>query len=262
MPDGRLPATTERVLADGRVNRFPGRADVEAALPGLRTDDGFDAALVGEALFGWVRAGQTGCVFAQLLAGDPPAAGWRSIVVPEPLDDGVLAEVLAAPVLAGAEAAQVAFPWVGTAEELADLVAQIARLPEWHGVEIPGGADPDQVRVGLRWRLPEPDHVSWVLGFAPFEFMPFTRRGPFVALELRTAAVYQAARRRVEGHDEVHLADLDAPVGPDRFARMWARTVERKRSLLAGELEDAAKARVTFSLPRRLAADLPFLAAP
>lgn len=261
MPDGRLPATVERVLADGRVNRFPGRADVEAALPGLRTEAGFDAALVGEALFGWVRAGQTGCLYAQLLAADPPAARWRSVVVPEPLDDEVLAQVLAAPVFDGAEAAQVAFPWVDTVEELADLVAQIARLPEWYGVEVPGGADPDVLRVGLRWRLPVPDHVSWVLGFAPFDCMPFTRRAPFVALELRTAAVYRAARRRVEHHDEVHLADLDAPVDPDRFARMWARTVERKRSLLAGELTDAAKARVTFSLPRSVADRLPFVGA-
>lgn len=261
MPDGRLPATVTRVLADGRVNRFPGRADVEAALPGLRTDGAFDAALVGEAMFGWVRAGQTGCLFAQLLAVDPPAARWRSVVVPEPLDDDVLAQVLAAPVFDGADAAQVVFPWVDSIDELVGLIAQIARLPEWHGVEISGGTDPELVRVGLRWRLPVADHVSWVLGFAPFDSMPFTRRAPFVALELRTAAVYRAARRHVEGHAEVHLADLDAPVDPDRFARMWARTVERKRSLLGDELTEAAKARVTFSLPRSVAEQLPFVGA-
>lgn len=257
MAGGRLSASVERVLADGRTNWFPGREDFEAALPGLRTDDGFAAELVGEALFGWVRAGQTGCLFAQLLAADPSSAGWRSIVVPAPVDDDTLATVLGSVVFAGADAAQVCFPWVDTPEALVEMIAQIARLPDWHGVEI--GSDEELVRVGLRWRLPVADHVSWVLGFAPFDFIPFTRRAPFAALELRTAAVYQSSRRRIEGDNEVHLADLDAPVPPDRFARMWARTTERKRSLLAGELELAAKARVTFTVPAALAEGLPFV---
>lgn len=254
----RLKASVVRQLADGRVNHFSNRDDFEAALPGLRNDSGFDAAAVAEATFGWARTGQTGCLFATLLAAGPGAAGWQSLVIPEAVSDDTLRALLDARLATKPEAATVVFPWADTATALAALVSQLARLPDWHGVVIHGDEPPGLVRIGLRWRLPIEDHASWVLGFGPFEFLPFTRRAPFTALVFRCGAAYTLPRRRVEDHNEVHLADLPAPVDEVRYDRMWRRTVERKASLLAGELEGGAKARVTFTLPADLRDDLAF----
>lgn len=256
-----LGASIERRLADGRVNRFSSRADFEAALPGLRSDAGYDAALVGEAMFGWARTGQTGCLFATMLAGDPASAGWQSVVIPDMVSDETLHALVSGMLSAGPEAATIVFPSVETPEALASLLDQLARLPDWHGVVLDGEEElVGLLRIGLRWSLPTPGHVSWVLGFGPFDFLPFTRRAPFTALIFRCAAAHTLSRRRIEGHDEVHLADLPAPVDGERYSRMWSRTESRKRSLLAGEFEPGAKARVTFTLPAELRDRLAFAA--
>jgi hypothetical protein len=256
----RLGASIERRLEDGRVNRFSSRADFEAVLPGLRAESGFDAAAVGEAMFGWARTGQTGCLFATMLAAEPSDAGWQSVVIPEAVSDETLHALVHGLLTARLEAATVVFPTVDTPASLVALVNQVARLPDWHGLVIDGDEPAGLVRVGLRWHLPVPDHVSWVLGFGPFDFLPFTRRAPFTALVFRCGAEYTLPRRRVEDHDEVHLADLRAPVDEERYARMWSRTVTRKQSLLAGELAAGAKARVTFTLPADLRGQLAFAA--
>lgn len=259
----KMRASVERRLADGRVNRFSNRADFEEALPGLRVGDRYDPAVVNEAMFGWARTGQTGCLFATLLAGDPASAGWRSVVVPEPVDDETMDRLLSTLLAAGTEAAQLVVPWVDTPERLAEFVSQVGRLPNWYIREvIDGDAEPGFVRIALRWRLPEPDHVSWVLGFGPFDFMPFTRRSPFTALIFRSAAAHSDAipRTRREDHTEVHLADLQAPVDQERYDRMWSRTEKRKVSLLDGELMGGAKARVTFLIPEELRPNLAFAA--
>lgn len=255
-----MGASIERRLQDGRLNRFSSRADFEAALPALRSDAGPDAAAVGEAMFGWARTGQTGCMFATMLAADPAGAGWQSVVIPEAVNDETLHAVVHGLLTAGPEAATVVFPAVDTPARLASLIDQMARLPDWHGLIVGGEGIAGLIRVGLRWELPVPDHVSWVLGFGPFDFLPFTRRAPFTALVFRCTAAYTLPRRRVEDHEEVHLADLHAPVDEERYARMWSRTETRKQSLLAGELLEGAKARVTFTLPADLRDRLAFAA--
>lgn len=251
MPE-RLKASVAHRLADGRTKYFSIREDFEAALPGLRNDSGFDEATVAEAMFAWARTGQTGCLFAALLAAGPTAAGWRSLVIPDAVSDDTLHALVDAMLATEPEAVTIVFPWVDTAAALAALVSQVARLPDWQSVLIDGDELPGLIRVGLRWRLPVEDHASWVLGFGPFEFLPFTRRAPFTALVFRCRAAYSLPRRRAEDHNEVHLADLPAPVDEVHYERMWRRTVERKVNLLAGQLEAGAKARVTFTLPAEL----------
>lgn len=171
--------------------------------------------------------------------------------------------VLRTMLTAGTEASQLVVPWVDTPDRLVEFVSQVGRLPDWYVRDVTDGEPEDGlIRVAVRWRLPEPDHVSWVLGFGPFEFMPFTRRSPFTALIFRSAAAHPDAipRTRREHHTEVHLADLDPRVDEARYTDMWSRTEKRKVSLLAGELVSGAKARVTFLIPEALRSSLAFAA--
>ncbi|HEX8632548.1 MAG TPA: hypothetical protein VF703_00185 [Pyrinomonadaceae bacterium] len=212
--------------------------------------------LLGSILFEWYRQGQIACVFAQRLARDTDTAKWQSITIRGTVDaaqlEGILEE--AADKL---EALQLIFPGPGTAQQAVELIKslcahiswschEIAWMPEEHG---------DSLQVGLRWHRPDSSYVSWVLGIAPFEPMPFTRRfigSPFIALVFRPSPPSQFAPTPVEsGLDASHLAHMDDGLGSDQGKRENTTNATRraKHALLGEELRSTARAKVTFALP-------------
>jgi len=135
------------------------------------------------------------------------------------------------------------FPYVQDEASILELVRQVAGLPDWWWVE----KDPSErlARVGLRWLLPDRKHVSWVLGFAPMPWLPFTRRAPVTALVLRVRPEAHATPEEdlEDGLQGVHLAHLAHSMGHrgDLGGPVWKGTEARKRTLLWGDLSQDAK---------------------
>jgi len=256
----------ERPIEGKRPRRFPERSDLVTSLveQGLVADEadllGRRPDLVGDLMLNWIQHSQTSCRFATQLAKLRDQAGWHNVVFPRRLNDltfRTMIDSVICPPPDTAELIMFVFPWVQTAEDLAGLIAQIVTCSGWSWVE-PIAIDApaaDECLVGLRWLLPSGKSESWALGFAPFNFMPFTRRSPYAAVVIR-AADPRPENRPHEGLAPVHLAQVPHFFGergtPDT-GEIWKSTQLQREELLGGELTYAAKARVSFVLPRRLA---------
>lgn len=237
------------------VDYYVARGDVadEGELVRERPD------LVHEAILNWVQHSATGCRFATHLAVRRQQAGWLPVTVSQRLEDKDFHRTITAVIrdTPGVELTLLAFPWVETPEDLVELIRQMASCPGWWWEEAPAGATHDGVLVGLRWALPSGKSASWALGLAPFDFMPFTRRAPWTSIVLRPQDPAQQAPK--EGLAPVHLAQVPHFLGDrGRYkGEVWTSTERLRSALLAGELEAAAKARVTFNVPSMYRSQLP-----
>lgn len=256
----RLKRDLERPSASGQVLRFPTaqnlvdelvdsgglpRPDVLENTAGLPQADAEGLARLTRA---WISAGQTGCLYAAALA-KPAADGedvWSAQVVAERLDDVLFALVVDSAMrgIGSADVMMLVFPYVRDDAALADLVGQLVGLPDWWWEDRSRPQD-RVVRVGLRWLLPDRAHVSWVLGFAPMPWVPFTRRAPATALVMRvqTDAHTVPAEEPEDGLRGVHLAHMAHGMGENGAERgpVWTKTEEKKRTLLWDDLTDDGK---------------------
>lgn len=247
---------------DGKPTRaFPTREGLVARLIalGLVSDEEDLLAnrpdLAATVLLDWIQSTQTGCHFATHLARRRAEAGWLPLVMPRRLEDDELRATVDALLIPppAAEMVMIVFPWVSSAEDLVDLIAQMSTCSGWSLVDPISldGEGPDETLVGLRWALDSGEAESWVLGFAPFDFMPFTRRAPYTAIVFRIQDPPDWQHRPEPDLIPVHLAQVPHFFG-DRGAyqgEIWLRTVQTRAELLGGELTHAARARVSFSLP-------------
>lgn len=212
--------------------------------------------LLGSILFEWYSQGQIACVFAQRLARKPDRGKWESITIRGTVDPSELEPVLneAADKL---DALQLIFPGPATAHQVVDVVKALCLHPSWSCHEIDWMPDERgrSLQVGLRWHRQDSDYHSWVLGIAPFEPMPFTRRfrgSPFIALVLRPSPPSAFAQTPQEfGLKASHLAHMDDGLGSDEQKRDRTMKVTQmgKTLLLGSDLRSTARAKVTFALP-------------
>lgn len=214
--------------------------------------------LFSRVFFEWIRSAQLGCKFAYQLA---RSEEWPSLVVWGALGArGTELDRFLDDVAGDAEAVQILFPDLDRPQEIVALVNVLCASQRWYWVEVPGGRR--EVLIGLRWILPSNKCVNWVLGFAPGRFMPFTRRAPMTAIVLRTRDAFGpdflGHERDVEwDRSVVHLADMHLEGWTrSRVTRHLRATETARRRLLRGELEAAAKGKVTFRLPRQWRAQL------
>jgi hypothetical protein len=254
----------ERPIEGKSARRFPTRQELVNRLvnQGLAKDEQDllmrRPDLAGDTMLNWIQATQPGCLYATHLAKHRDKAGWLRVVMPRPLDDDKFKArvdgVLCPP--PNDEMVMFIFPWVATPEDLADVIAQIGGCTGWSRVDPISldGAGPDELLIGLRWLLPSGEAESWVLGFAPFDFMPFTRRAPYAAIVMRTLDPPDWQHRPEADLVPVHLAQVPHFFG-DRGAykgEIWTETEQTRIDLLGGELTHVARARVSFALPRWL----------
>ena len=267
--DGRSPrppaiARSEwRHTTDGEVRRWPNRADYEEwyrALGEIEPDVPFAEAyhVHGPIVEDWMARGQTSCRFASVLARRSEEASWHTFTVTSELEDADLADILDRVLresVESSELVQILFPGVNSAEELCGLVRNLTQSPgNWYWEEMEG--DEDEICVGLRWVLPSKQHVAWIVGFGPFDFLPFTRRAPITTLAVRTSEIKRTKYELSDlGTIPVHLADVDDLL-PNQETRnkLTEATVAAKKKYLDGEHVSAARARVTFRIPRTHAA--------
>ncbi len=260
----RLHKSVTREVGAGDARAFPsfddlaGRMVLKGEAPDIESIRTQRLDLWGQILFDWFQQGQVACVFAQVLARDPEKARWASFVVEGPWTCDIVNAVVETAAAEGFEAAQILFPGDGSVSQAVGVIRELCKHPQWK-CEDAGWLDResgDSVQVGLRWRPKSDSYESWVLGIAPFEPMPFTRRvsgAPFVALVLRpTAPIHERAEpKKSNGVDAAHLAHMDDGIGTDKAKRdKWTEaTRAAKIALLNPEPLSRARARVTFSLP-------------
>ncbi len=271
-PDG--PATNKSTvckLNDGSQKLYPSLGDYLEHYKSLGIVKDLDdlvqnyAHLIGELFFNWVRSGQLGCLFAVHLAKDPRKNRWLPIVQLRALQQGdSLGELLNTQLDAAAErneAAAIIFPDVVSPDQVVELINLLCADPSRRWYRTNDGIDPDEsdalCLVGLRWILPSRQSVNYVLGFSPIETMPQTRQSPFTAIFLRIIDEKRTPPHREDGLVQVHLADLDSTFYPQAVHdQVWELTKATRKNAVQPHMTAAARARVTFSLPKNVTAKL------
>jgi hypothetical protein len=223
-------------------------------------------ALWGDILFSWYTQGQVGCVFAQRLARDVAGSNWYTAVMEGDWQAEHVTGVCDAAASVRAEALQVLFPCEATVEDALVIIKRLAEHPRWQCTDTGWleGESGDSLQVGLRWISSGGDYESWVLGIAPFDSMPFTRRfvgAPFIALVLRPSPPEQSRApvpAGTSGLPASHLAHMDDGLGGDIEKRTkWnAGTRMAKRALVSPDPMSRARAKVTFAFPAWAKAEL------
>ena len=255
----------ERPIDDGPTRRFPAKSELIDRLveKGLVADEAHLLAkrpdLVSVVMLDWIQSTQPGCVFAVHLAKRRDSAGWTNVVLPDHVSDHEFQAVVDAvlcPPSPESEMIMVTFPWVERPEDLAEVIRQLGNCTGWSWEDSVSfdGLGPEELLVELRWLLPSGEAKSWVLGFAPFDFMPFTRRAPYAAIVMRPVEPPEWQQRPEDDLAPVHLAQVPHFFGErGRYkGEIWTETERQRAQLLGGELVHAAKAHVTFALPRML----------
>lgn len=189
----------------------------------------------------WLASGHTSCLYSNVLGTDEHEGLWGSATIAREVEQDVFDSLITAQMseLGRKEIALLTFPYVTTEPDLAQLVGQLAASPEWSWE--------DRSRPsGLRWRLPDGEHVSWALGFGPFPWMPFTRRAPYTSLVLRARPEAHTVPAEAPGPDGlrgVHLAHVPQSIDRGEFGGpVWTTTEGMKRMLLWADLTKEAQA--------------------
>lgn len=228
-------------------------------------------ALLGSLLFEWYMRGQVACAFAQSLAKDH--INWQTLIIRESFDLEEFQKNLEA-MADDLEALQILFVGEATQEKAIEILSSLCTHPGWSCHEISWMDEEEQkaedvVMVGLRWHRTGADYSSWVLGVAPFETMPFTRRfegAPFVALVLRPGPPTTfIAKKAVEGGVQAsHLAHMNDGFGEDEEKRKRTDrlTSYQKQTLLAQDKRSPARAKVTFTFEGKYRAQLEVIMSP
>lgn len=214
------------------------------------------ADLIPSILFKWYQQGQIACIFARMLAANLDPNTWKSLVIEGNVDVNELEKVLIE-ASERLEALQLIFPGPGSALHTVELIKSLCEHPSWSCKEMPWLEEEQgrTLQVGLRWHKPGSNYISWVLGIAPFDTMPFTRRfqgAPFIVLVFRPSPPTDFIEAKFEsGLQASHLAHMNDGLGKDQAKRdsFTLGTRQIKFALLGGELLSTARAKVTFSMP-------------
>ncbi len=205
----------------------------------------------------WQRRRPVACIFARLIASEPVAYDVAWEVVPDKGDQAnarkIATEVVkrVAPAVGQEEAIAVLLPGIDDPEAFVAFCKAIGEHEDW-SVRAPFNPSDKFERCYIRiTNRIGPNVDAEVLGVGPFDFLPATRRAPILALHVRTRPL-RAKRRVHNATDKAHLADIEWPEGRGRrFEQFWSATVERRLEVLGGD-DSAARARITFAVPRRL----------
>lgn len=250
------------VLAEGQTIAVPSRSDyVRFLVAGGHV--GSESELVGtpelvEAVYRhWQTKPQLACVFARKMVARPADYGFRTHVLPggatvdgsEELARETARLVKIACEDEAVEAVSIVAPEVDSADALVGFCMALGQFSGWTHRAIANPSDRlGRVHVELKYEL-DANVLSEVLGFAPLDFLPLTRRAPFTGIELRAKA--GGALRVKKGPSQrrkVHLAAMSFRPEDGDFLETWTRTEQARVDVLGGD-DSAARARITYAIP-------------
>jgi len=231
---------------------FPDRIDYVHAL-----GHDLDASASPESIAGvarhWHATGQTGCLFARLLARTATSTEWPSAVIPEATDDALrgistcLASSVARPEV---QLVSLLFPQISTVADVKGLVGALAANTSLMFFE--DRAVPQWVRVAGRYDVGN-GVLAWLMAFGPFPSWPPTRRGPVFELVVRTKPKREGIFEKLNQDPTVaHLADIDLGFDTAKTSNLFDGTERATRDVLGEEPDGLSAAKTTFSFEAEL----------
>jgi hypothetical protein len=212
----------------------------------------------------WFRRGQTGCKFAQALAAKPHDAKWSFRLVINDHEEDLIRQDLenVHRYVQGAiqnkdiEVLSLIFPRIVSEVGLMHLLETLSKLKGWSVFDVEGLSQiaerPDSSYVAVRVSLNEALVLSWIVGFGPFEFIARTRQSPFTELAIRVKPDIPDEPFPELNVDPsiAHLANIPIELSKETYSRFWYNTLELANSILDIPNDPAAKARVTYAVPK------------
>lgn len=204
----------------------------------------------------WHVRGQTGCMFARIAALQALTLRWDYTVIRDlsmeysGAIERYLSGIHSDPRI---ELASLLFPEVTAAEQAVDIVRNlVAATSFW--------LERDETRTGaqhlhVRYPVGTPGRTvqAWVMGFAPFKFVPNTRRGPYFELAIRVKEKPDRIFHRLtQDRDVAHLADVPLTMSDRHWEDRWQSTLARTRMILGGEPNEVSAAKSTLVVPTDL----------
>jgi hypothetical protein len=202
----------------------------------------------------WHIRGQTGCQFARLAALAAHALSWHYLVaaVAEPIaaEFGVITSQLElAERDQGCEILSILFPAVTSPRQAVNIIYDFATQRGFWLERV--SLDEDHLRLHLRYTLPGPKSAAWIMAFAPFDFMPNSRRSPYFELAIRVKPKPSEIFHRINSDRAVaHLADAPLTMPAKHWEDRWQSTLKRTRMILGHEPNQISAAKATLTVPR------------
>jgi hypothetical protein len=196
----------------------------------------------------WHMRGQNGCVFAMHAARMLSPRQWRySVQAGELHAETIKREITDAVEDPENQILSLLFPAATTVASIAGLVAAACQIGCYDVTE----TNDSPGVIQLRYRLG--DVESWIVGFAPLDGLPATRRAPFAELAIRTKIKSAALHPELNGDvTQAHLADVNLNFDNDVMTRLIFKTKARTVKILGGQTArlamKGAKAKVTYGL--------------
>jgi hypothetical protein len=167
-----------------------------------------DAATVIAIQRDWHMRGQNGCVFAMHAARKLNHRQWRYEVYPQVPDKESIAQSIVSAIQDSEnQILSLIFPAVECPHDVRGLVSFAESVGCYQAERPEAGSG----LVSLRYRVGEAE--SWIIGFAPLDTLPLTRRAPFTELaKARTVKILggEPARCATKGAKAKVTFDLSA----------------------------------------------------
>lgn len=246
---GRMEGTT----AIGSLT-FPNRIDYERYFflqesVGEPSDVWEDDSLVGQIQQHWHSRGQNGCVFAQTVASKADRLGWNFVIV-RGLSE-VKKDLLQAIESPECQNLSLLFPEVTQPNQLVDLVQSIIKIDDLFRLQVTNHMD--TAILALRIKLIPTEVLSWIVGFGPFDFLPYTRQAPVTELAIRTKLKPKKLFWRLNSDQAAaHLEDVPVGLNDHQMEKLWQATYLRTRQILGSSPRAFSSAKVTFAIPMAL----------
>jgi hypothetical protein len=197
---------------------------------------------------------RAGCLFAATAAHDPSKYGWCHRVVRA--DPGEIDAAIHAAIGDGnVTTLSLLFPAVCSPEELLGLVGALKSCK----LLILEQTVPYGQTVCLGFRAMIGVLRSYVTGFGDFDFLPPTRRTPYVEITMRVKPRPQYEFVFKEAPDGIiHLADLDMQgLTRAKLQKLWDQSFVQTEKQLGAETNLRSAAKTTYGLPVELFQKLP-----
>lgn len=203
----------------------------------------------------WARTKSIGCLFARAMFQDPVAYGISIVTVPSSgtrqaeLVDQAIGEEIRNP---RSEAAAFVFDSSLSVEGFAALMRALSVRPNWETRESEvhhRGAN--YSIIGLDVNVGQDQGVetlSEMVGFAPYDYLPITRRAPIPAIMLRTKPTFSEDPLPGRVERRANLAAIRLDIHPNAFTALWEKSQEL-RAQLDGADHPMARARVALAFP-------------
>jgi hypothetical protein len=239
------------------LRRFPSPSQYHRRVAEILTREGVEPAdkIFALAQRDWHVRGQTGCMFARLAALQATTLQWTYLVTGYTGEDTSHALWLSKAIRDsinndGVEVVSILFPAIDRPSQAVAVVrGLVAATIFW--------LERDDVTDGnlrLHVRCPvetfEGQIDAWVMAFAPFNFMPSTRKGPYFELAIRAKRKPTWLFHRLNQDRAVaHLADVPLEMSDKHWEHRWKSTLRRTRMILDGEPDEVSAAKSTLAIP-------------